>query len=65
MQAEGPAAPLTAAQLLLKQREDFRRAQEDIARLGSEVMENTEENVCGIGSEAVNIHVLTFKPDPW
>ena len=37
--------PLTTAQLLLKQREEFRQAKEDMARLASELLEDAEANV--------------------
>lgn len=37
-------APLILAQLLLKQREEFRLARDGIARLTSEIMQDTQHN---------------------
>lgn len=45
-ESEVEEVPLTTAQELVKQREDYRRAREDIAYLSSQTLEDTEENVC-------------------
>lgn len=56
--AEEEERPLATAQLLLKQREEFRQAKEEMARLASELLEDAEANVCWF----FVLHVPLFTP---